>query len=267
MSQTDPKDEQKQLNKISASIKDKKAEVNEFDEQMKVKQAGIDKQLAEITKYREDLVRDIKDLDNKQDDYDKARKKLDTQLQEIDVKRLSLDRLAQASDDRLQEAIAKEAANEAEARKIDARAVAKEDDHSGLKLELESKMANIEELKRLKEQEYLKAQDQLEALKTERQEIQDNKIRYETMVKEVTETKGELAAQLNKNKDLERSLQKTQIDLKNREQNCTNREKMLNDGEIELEAKWAKLNRKIEIMGFTQDLEEAKKLETATKEG
>ena len=257
--QPDPQEEARQLEKLSAQINDKRKEVQAFDKHMEEAQAHLDKQRDAVDKLRKQLLEDSTTLSLKWDEYEKKKKELDTEFEGIAMKKASLDRLAKASDERLILASKQEEENKRVLREIERKQNKVDDGCENLKKELEGKLEKVKELEQLRLDEYRKAEKQLEALKKEREDISGNKHKYEVLAKEIEATKGEYATKMNQIRDKEEEFRKLAVDLKNREQNCANREKLLQDGEIELEAKWAKLNRKIEIMGFTKELELAKK--------
>lgn len=260
MAKKDVKDEQVQLDKISAQIKEKRKEVDEFDNYMKIELDKIDIARKEIGALRQKYITDCDELNLKIDKYETDKKGLDTELEGIAVKRAGLDRLALASDARLKLAESKELANKVKEQNIVKLQSTSDTTNVELKKELEGKLVNIDELVKLRQKELIKSRVQLEALQEERQSIVGAKQKYEDLVKEVEATKGQLSAQLNKSKDAEQECRKISVELKNREQNCNSREQEIKDNQIELDAKWAKVNRKIEIMGFKDELAQDKEV-------
>jgi len=250
----DHKEEQKQLDLLSKQIKEKKAEIEVFNTEMKVKQASLDAERQEVKKLLSDNYELNKQIDEKQEDLNEKQKDIDEGLEGIKMKRAAIDRLAQASDRRLSLAKKVEDKNKVTLKEIEEKGSVIDQDTEKLRKNLEGKHITADRLKQARIAEFEKSKVQLEALQKEREDIRDNKLKHERMIKEVTETKAQLNAQLNQNKTLEQSLKKVQGDLKAREIACDNREKILKDDEVEIRARWAKINRQKEVEGFKQEL-------------
>lgn len=252
------KEEQKQLDKISAHIKVKRAEVLEFDKKMEADLAKLDGQRDEIIKLREGLVKETALIAEKNEELERQTKQVNNDLGDIKMKRVALGKLAEASDKRLTMARALEEKNNKTLRDIEGKQTQADDNSKDLEKELKARLKVVDDLKIQKQQEFLKAKDQFEALQRERAEIAESKTERTQLLKEVSESKERLATQLNQAKDSEQRTHQRLIDIKNREQNCQATEKIQKDSQIELDAMWAKVNRKAEIMGFQKELEESK---------
>ncbi len=266
MSKTDPKEEQKQLELISKCIKDKKAELKVFDDQMETKLAEIDKQREEVGKIQEGLLEESKAIGIRLAGLEKEEARVKILSDGIKLRRENVDKIALASDKRLTLAKAIEKKNTKASKDLESKKIEVDDSVKDLKKELESRIKTVNNIKHLKNEEYLKAKSLHEALMREREEISGFKKKHEKILKEVQETKAKLTTESNQVKDREDKIKKERDDLKAREIVCTNKEQEQKETGIEQDAMWIKINRKAEILGFEKELKDKKEVVEEKKE-
>lgn len=256
MAKKDQIAEEKQLEEISAQIKEKVKEVREYDKHMEEAQKQLDDQRKDIKEVQAQTLKEAEELRLLREEFEEKRKKLDDEAEGLKMKKVSLDRVAEASDERLTLAKAQDKANQETLREIDKREKATDNTQNSMQEELENRLRDAENLEKLRNDEVQKAQIQLKALQAEREDIALYKKRHSDLLKEVEDTKIVLAAQLSQTKDKEQELRDAKIDFENRQHNLDLREKKIKEDEIVIQATWAKINRKIEIMGLKKELEE-----------